>query len=201
MLTNISLTIIFWIFYFFIHSFLANRFVKNRIISALHLSNKVYRLLYSLISVLSLLPIFYFLSATKSDFLLPQTQILKFISLALSTWGVIIIKMAFKNYRLREFLGFSNTEGQLELMQSGVLKYVRHPIYSGTILLFIGFWLFIPNVLNLVTVICTFLYLPIGIRLEEEKLIVEYGDLYRRYKDKVPALIPDLEYLLKSNQR
>jgi protein-S-isoprenylcysteine O-methyltransferase Ste14 len=201
MLTNIGLTIIFWIFYFFIHSFLANRFVKNRIISALHLSNKVYRLLYSLISVLSLLPIFYFLSATKSDFLLPQTQILKFISLALSTWGVIIIKMAFKNYRLREFLGFSNTEGQLELMQSGVLKYVRHPIYSGTILLFIGFWLFIPNVLNLVTVICTFLYLPIGIRLEEEKLIVEYGDLYRRYKDKVPALIPDLEYLLKSNQR
>jgi protein-S-isoprenylcysteine O-methyltransferase Ste14 len=201
MLTNIGLTIIFWVFYFFIHSFLADKTAKERIQSTLHLSAQIYRLLYSLISVLSLLPIFYFLSATKSDFLLAQTQILKFISLALSTWGVIIIKMAFKNYRLREFLGFSNTEGQLELMQSGVLKYVRHPIYSGTILLFIGFWLFIPNVLNLVTVICTFLYLPIGIRLEEEKLIVEYGDLYRRYKDKVPALIPDLEYLLKSNQR
>lgn len=201
MLTNIGLTIIFWIFYFFIHSFLANRFVKNRIISALHLSNKVYRLLYSSISILFLLPIFYFLSATKSDFILPQTQVLKFISLALSTWGVIIIKMAFKNYRLREFLGFSNNEGRLELIQSGILKYIRHPIYSGTILLFIGFWLFIPNVLNLVTVICTFLYLPIGIRLEEQKLEEEYGDLYRKYKEKVPALIPNMEQLLKSNQR
>lgn len=201
MLTNIGLTIIFWIFYFFIHSLLANRFVKNRIISALHLSNKVYRLLYSSISILFLLPIFYFLSATKSDFILPQTQVLKFISLALSTWGVIIIKMAFKNYRLREFLGFSNNEGRLELIQSGILKYIRHPIYSGTILLFIGFWLFIPNVLNLVTVICTFLYLPIGIRLEEQKLEEEYGDLYRKYKEKVPALIPNMEQLLKSNQR
>jgi len=201
MLTNIGLTIIFWIFYFFIHSFLANRFVKNRIISALHLSNKVYRLLYSSISILFLLPIFYFLSATKSDFILSQTQVLKFISLALSTWGVIIIKMAFKNYRLREFLGFSNNEGRLELIQSGILKYIRHPIYSGTILLFIGFWLFIPNVLNLVTVICTFLYLPIGIRLEEQKLEEEYGDLYRKYKEKVPALIPNMEQLLKSNQR
>ena len=200
MLTNIGLTIIFWVFYFFIHSFLADKTAKERIQSTLYLSAQIYRLLYSLISVLSLLPIFYFLSATKSDFLLAQTQILKFISLALSTWGVIIIKMAFKNYRLREFLGFSNTEGQLELVQSGVLKYVRHPIYSGTILLFIGFWLFIPNVLNLVTVICTFLYLPIGIRLEEQKLEEEYGDLYRRYKDKVPALIPDLKYLFKSNQ-
>jgi protein-S-isoprenylcysteine O-methyltransferase Ste14 len=126
---------------------------------------------------------------------------LKFTSLALSTWGVIIIKMAFKNYRLREFLGFKDMPDQLNLAQSGILKYVRHPIYTGTILLFIGFWLFIPNVLNLVTVICTFLYLPIGIRLEEQKLEEEYGDLYRRYKDKVPALIPDLEYLFKSNQR
>ena len=201
MLTNIVLTIIFWIFYFFIHSFLANRFVKNRLISDLHLSNKAYRLLYSSISMLCLLPIFYFLSVTKSDFLLPQTQMLKFISLALSTWGVIIVKMAFKNYRLREFLGFKDAPDQLKLAQSGILKYVRHPIYSGTILLFMGFWLFIPNVLNLVTVICTFLYLPIGIRLEEQKLEEEYGDFYRRYKEKVPALIPDLAHLFKSNQR
>lgn len=195
MLTNIVLTIIFWVFYFFIHSFLADKFIKEKILNTLNLSTQTFRLVYSLISTLSLLPIFYFLSSTKSDFLLPQTQTLKFISLALSTWGVIIIKMAFKNYPLREFLGLKNTQTEFELVQLGILKYVRHPIYTGTILLFIGFWLFIPNILNLVTVLCTFLYLPIGIRLEEQKLIDEYGDDYLKYMEKVPALIPNLKKL------
>lgn len=200
MLANIGLTIIFWVFYFFIHSFLANNSVKERILNALRLSTQLYRLLYTLIAIIGLLPIFYFLSATKSEFLLQQTQVLKFISLALSTWGVIVIKMAFKNYRLRKFLGLSKNEGESELLQSGILKYIRHPIYSGTILLVLGFWLFIPNALNLITVLCTLLYLPIGIRLEEKKLIGEYGDDYLRYKDEVPGIFPNWKDLGRNIQ-
>ena len=38
----------------------------------------------------------------------------------------------------------------------------------------------------------TFVYLPIGIALEERKLIAAFGEEYRRYRREVPALIPHL---------
>jgi methanethiol S-methyltransferase len=38
----------------------------------------------------------------------------------------------------------------------------------------------------------TFLYLPIGIHLEEGKLIAVFGEEYRKYREEVPALIPKL---------
>jgi hypothetical protein len=34
------------------------------------------------------------------------------------------------------------------------------------------------------------LYFVLGSRLEESKLIVYYGDIYRRYRERVPALLP-----------
>jgi methanethiol S-methyltransferase len=201
MLTNIGLTILLWVFYYFIHSLLANKKVKLLLIEKFHSSVNIYRLVYSIISILGLISIFYFLSSTKSDILLEKTQTLKFISLALSTWGVIIIKLAFKNYSIRQFLGLSKTSDQSTLLELGIFRYVRHPIYSGTILLFLGFWLFIPNVLNLATVLCMFLYLPLGIRMEEDKLIGEFGVSYQTYKEKVPALFPDLRNIFRSYQR
>jgi protein-S-isoprenylcysteine O-methyltransferase Ste14 len=33
-------------------------------------------------------------------------------------------------------------------------------------------------------------YLPIGIHLEERKLIATFGEAYRRYRGEVPALWP-----------
>ena len=38
----------------------------------------------------------------------------------------------------------------------------------------------------------TLVYLPIGIRLEEHKLIAQFGEEYRRYRREVPALFPKL---------
>ncbi|MFT6214861.1 MAG: protein-S-isoprenylcysteine O-methyltransferase Ste14 [Roseivirga sp.] len=36
------------------------------------------------------------------------------------------------------------------------------------------------------------IYLPIGIYLEEKKLIQTYGKAYIKYKEEVPALIPKI---------
>ena len=80
-----------------------------------------------------------------------------------------------------------------ELKKDGILGYVRHPIYTGTILVILGFFLFIPNLPTLVSCMCMLLYLPIGIYLEEKKLIALYGSAYLEYRDKVPALFPRLK--------
>ena len=195
---NIALTVLLWAVYFFLHSLLIATSVKSKILSATGWSIKNYRLIYSVFSTVGLLPIFYFLATTPSSFLLQKNEMLQFISLALCTWGIIVIKLTFKNYSLREFLGLKSMSGS-KFIKSGLLQYVRHPLYSGTILLFLGFWFFIPNLLNLVSIVCVFAYLFIGIRLEEKKLIEEFGEDYERFKEEVPAVFPDLKRLFSKS--
>jgi protein-S-isoprenylcysteine O-methyltransferase Ste14 len=36
------------------------------------------------------------------------------------------------------------------------------------------------------------IYLPIGIIFEEQKLVKEYGDRYKKYQKEVPMLIPKI---------
>ena len=199
MLANIILTLIFWAFYFFLHSFLISNNVKKWVISKTELSNRKFRLVYSIISTVGLLPVLYFLATTKSPFLLAESDVINFCSMAFSVWGVIVVKLAFKNYNLREFLGMKSSDSVEKLQVDGLNKYVRHPLYSGTILISLGFWLFIPNTLNLVSILCVFVYLIVGIRLEENKLFEEFGEEYLKYKSKVPSVIPDVVGLLRKN--
>lgn len=130
------------------------------------------------------------LATTRSDQILPESPTLKFIGLALATWGVIFLKLSFKQYSIREFLGVAKANQFQQLAVNGILKQVRHPIYTGTILIVFGFFLFNPKILNLVTLMCVIVYILIGIQLEEQKLEMEYGEDYRKYKANVPMLIP-----------
>ncbi|MGB6970657.1 MAG: hypothetical protein WBD61_00710, partial [Desulfobulbales bacterium] len=69
-----------------------------------------------------------------------------------------------------------------------ILGYVRHPWYSGAILLV---WVFgIVTDVSLVSKLVLSVYIIIGTLLEEQKLIREIGEPYRAYRKKVPMLIP-----------
>jgi methanethiol S-methyltransferase len=113
----------------------------------------------------------------------------RYLSLMLATAGIFIVKAAFRQYNLRGFMGMDDDQHE-EFKAGGILQYMRHPLYTATILITLGFWLFIPNETTLVSVACIFLYLGIGIPLEERKLIKQYGDAYRKYRKDVPALVP-----------
>ena len=67
-------------------------------------------------------------------------------------------------------------------------KYVRHPLYLGGI---IGVWA-TPHmtVTHLVFAILITSYFVIGTLFEERDLVKEFGDTYRKYKEKTPMLIP-----------
>lgn len=196
---NIALTLLLWGIYFSLHSVLANVGIKKSIQRAMKWPERRYRMVYSAVAVITLLPVFYFLSTTRSDLVLRKGGFLQYVSLAFSTWGIIVIKLALKG-RVLGFLGFKNEPTDGGLNRKGLYQYCRHPLYLGTVLLSVGFWFFIPNVLNMVSILCIFLYLKIGIRLEETKLTEKYGDEYARYMKEVPAVFPDLARLFKSNQ-
>jgi len=80
------------------------------------------------------------------------------------------------------------------LKTTGIQAKIRHPLYSGTLLIFIGYFIFNPQLTNLIMLLSLFIYLPVGIRLEEKKLIDTFGEDYLRYKEKTPSLIPKLKF-------
>src|SRR5882724_486658 len=77
--------------------------------------------------------------------------------------------------------------GEVEVLELGGLhRYVRHPLYLGTLLSVWGLFLFFPLLSNLLACIMITLYTLLGIRLEEKKLLLQFGETYASYRRKVP---------------
>ncbi|MFA4819403.1 MAG: isoprenylcysteine carboxylmethyltransferase family protein [Candidatus Aenigmatarchaeota archaeon] len=69
------------------------------------------------------------------------------------------------------------------LATNGIYSRIRHPIYYGRILFFIGIALFLKSIYGLVLTLLVILPLHIHIIREEEKLLAgKYGKKYNRYK-------------------
>jgi protein-S-isoprenylcysteine O-methyltransferase Ste14 len=81
-----------------------------------------------------------------------------------------------------------NGTDTMEFTSEGILGYVRHPWYSGAILLVCAFG-DVTDV-SLVSKTVLTVYIIFGAFLEEQKLIHEIGEPYRLYRTKVPMFIP-----------
>jgi protein-S-isoprenylcysteine O-methyltransferase Ste14 len=180
-----------WALYFSVHSGLASNQAKLFFKKLLGKAFAGYRITYNIISSVGLLFLLLINSNIASPQLLNTNNYTRYSSLMLATVGILILKAAFKQYNLKSFLGFKADEFD-SLNTQGILKHMRHPIYTGTIFIVIGFVLFIPTLASVISACCIFIYLIIGIYLEEQKLIKKYGEAYMDYKRKVPALIPRL---------
>jgi methanethiol S-methyltransferase len=180
-----------WIFYFVIHSVLASVSVKDYFAKKLGNGFKYYRVTYSIISTVGLILLVTLNAIIPADYFFERTSVMRYISLMLATFGVMTIQLAFRQYPLKSFLGFREEKNELKI--EGILKVIRHPIYSGIYLVTVGFFLFVPNLPTLISCLCIFIYLPIGIYLEERKLIKFYRAEYEKYKKEVPGLIPGMK--------
>lgn len=129
----------------------------------------------------------------SSPLLLPKTNLLKYFALIFAAFGIIVIKSGFKKFDLSEFLGLKPESEEGELVNDGIHKHIRHPLYLGTILIAVGYWLYTPDLSTLISVMAIFIYLAIGIRLEEKKLVKEFGEDYIKYQSKVPMLFPRIK--------
>lgn len=178
-----------WIVYFILHSVFALLPVKSYFYS-IGMKPQSYRLIYVIIATLLLIEILVFSSLIDSDFAFHPNNITKIAGLLLAGWGLVIAKVAFKSYDTKAFLGLGDLKPEDEFRTDGLLKKVRHPLYSGSILLLIGYFLFSPKISVLISVSMMIIYFLVGIQFEEKKLENVFGEKYINYKKKTPMLIP-----------
>ena len=76
-------------------------------------------------------------------------------------------------------------KNKTELITSGLFSISRNPIFLGIIIANIGLFLVIPNVFTLLIISLSTLSINTQIRLEEDFLKQEFGNLYEEYLKKV----------------
>lgn len=84
-----------------------------------------------------------------------------------------------------------------QLIKSGIYKYIRHPMYAGAILLVIIQSILLPNVLSTLSLIVGIIVLYVlRIPAEEQMLIKEFGDEYRKYSQETCGLLPYICHIM-----
>ncbi|MCD6117559.1 isoprenylcysteine carboxylmethyltransferase family protein [bacterium] len=82
------------------------------------------------------------------------------------------------------------------VISSGVFRIVRHPIYLGSIMFYLGLGILFPSIASIFILVCiVFFYLFIS-KYEEELLVKKFGIEYEQYQRKTPMLIPSLRKLI-----
>lgn len=101
--------------------------------------------------------------------------------LALSGAGVLFLG--------RNLTALPRPKASATLVQSGAYALVRHPIYSGLILLAFGWALLVQGWLTLVYALMLFAFFDIKSRREERWLAEKFAD-YAAYQRRVRKLLP-----------
>lgn len=75
-----------------------------------------------------------------------------------------------------------DVEHETRLVQGGVFKLSRNPIFIGMIATLLGLFLVIPNVGTVITLVVGTILIGIQVRLEEEHLTSVHGEQYVQYR-------------------
>jgi protein-S-isoprenylcysteine O-methyltransferase Ste14 len=156
-----------------------------------------YRLFFSLAAIITFLPLLTLprVLPDRPLYAIPAPLVWLTGALQLAAGGVFLVALAqtdvWRFVGLRQLLRGGApipADRHERLVTSGPYRWVRHPLYSATLLIL---WLWPAMSLNQLTfvVVCT-AYFYLGSIPEEQKLLQEFGAAYRRYQRVVPRLVP-----------
>ena len=180
-------------FYYVLHSVLANTKVKSFLIGRF-ISQKYYRLMFNLTAVILLIPIYLIYKSIPANFIFENIS-LKYAGLVMAGIGVLSLFYALSQYNLGMFSGVQQLKNDTppisdSLKTTGFNAFVRHPLYFSGLLIIWGGFLFRPTDLYLVMGGVSTAYLYFGTKLEEEKLVDEFGEAYLAYQKRVGMILP-----------
>jgi protein-S-isoprenylcysteine O-methyltransferase Ste14 len=121
--------------------------------------------------------------------ILPATQATFFTGAALTALG-LAFSIAARLALGRNWSGLVTLKQDHELVRSGPYRFVRHPIYTGLLLAFVGSAVARGEWRGVLAVAIVLVALWRKSQLEERWMVETFGDAYRRYRGEVKALIP-----------
>ena len=182
-----------------IHSLLASMGSKKFLRRALGDGfMKFYRLLYNILAVLSIAPVFYLTVSLPDKILYQVPTPWKYFMLAGQGISVLLLFVAVLQTDLFSFAGLRQLieqEKTGKLVTTGFYRSVRHPLYTFSLLIL---WLSPTMTMNSFAVYSALtVYVFVGIIFEERKLLREFGRDYADYKSTTPMLLPRLQSIAK----
>jgi protein-S-isoprenylcysteine O-methyltransferase Ste14 len=87
---------------------------------------------------------------------------------------------------------FGTPREKPEVISTGVFRLIRHPIYTGALLLYLGCILMTLSIASAVFWLVILLFYIFLCRYEERILTEEFGNTYLEYKKKTGMLVPKL---------
>ena len=184
-----------WIAYFALHSLLASLGAKAWFSRHWPRITPHYRLWYNLFAALSLLLPLALLYHARGPMLWAFEGAWAWLANGLALLASAGFWHSLRWYDTRAFLGLA-PPGADGFSLSPYHRFVRHPWYSfGLVIL----WTRDMDAAMLLSASLMNLYFVLGSRWEEQKLLVELGERYRRYREQVPGLLPNpWRYLSRS---
>ncbi len=107
---------------------------------------------------------------------------LTFAGLAFAIWARFVIAGNWSSY--------VELKQDHELIIAGPYRLVRHPIYTGLLLAFVGSALAVGEWRGVLAVAIVAVSFWRKLRLEETVMRGQFGEAYARYAARVPALVP-----------
>ena len=135
-----------------------------------------------------LLSILFFLVPSKKGWHLPSG--IKVFFLVVSITGLFVAVIAILQLR-RNLSPFPTPVSQGTLIQSGLYKNIRHPVYTGLLLFFFGYAIWEVSFYRLSIAILLLLLFYFKSRYEERLLVEKFPD-YRDYKKRSYRFFPYL---------
>jgi protein-S-isoprenylcysteine O-methyltransferase Ste14 len=109
--------------------------------------------------------------------------LLMWLGLAIRVWAVVTLGRGFRTT--------VEVDAGQTVIQSGPYRWVRHPAYTGLLVLLAGFGLGIGNWVSLVVcAVVPLMALLRRIRVEEDELTRVLGDRYEAYRRRTKRLVP-----------
>jgi protein-S-isoprenylcysteine O-methyltransferase Ste14 len=109
-------------------------------------------------------------------------DLLAIAGLIIALWGRIVLG---RNWNMHPGLKENH-----ELIERGPYAYVRHPMYSGLCLMFLGTMIWSGHKAGYLVFFACLLGAWFKLRQEEKILTRHFGESYLSYKARVKALIP-----------
>jgi protein-S-isoprenylcysteine O-methyltransferase Ste14 len=176
-----------------LHSLLAASGVKQWARARFGRAARAYRLVYNAVALISFAPVFALLALYPGEILYRIPLPWSALALAGQGAAVVLLVVGLLQTDTLSFLGFRQLAGGEDseppsLIVHGLYRWVRHPLYTAGLVLLWLTPLMTTGVLGLNLALTG--YIVIGYRLEERRLVQEFGAAYVDYQARVPALVP-----------